>query len=117
MKICEHFNQKYGGQVIGICYDVGHARCGNYNLQQDILDIGTNLVETHLTDNYGTDTHSTFGNGDINWEEIAKALNQIKYGGNLTYELSYADTEYESKPVAALNNTYAQLEKLKKLIQ
>lgn len=116
IKICEHFNKKHGKQVMGICYDVGHARCGNYDLERDILNIGADLVETHLTDNYGKDTHNVFGNGDIDWEKVGRALNKIGYKGNLTYELSYADTNYDIKPVDALNKTYEQLEDFEKIV-
>jgi len=117
IKICDYFNNKYGSKVMGICYDVGHARCGNYNLVQDILDMGANLTETHLTDNYGKDTHNTFGNGDINWSTVAKALNKIGYKNNLTYELNFADTEYEKKPVQALNKEYVKLVNFEKIVK
>ena len=51
-------NSPLGKEVLGICFDFGHANVGNLNMYKEIVKIGSKLIITHIHDNYGTDSHN-----------------------------------------------------------
>ncbi len=76
---------------VGICIDTGHR-----NLVGDPVDalrtVGSHLCTLHIHDNRGQrDEHLLPGGGNIAWQDIWRALDQIGYGGVFMYELSRAD--------------------------
>lgn len=67
------------------CWDTGHANCeGSQYL--DILALGDEIYGIHFHDNLGTDTHMIpyYGNMDI--DEVMRALKVIGYSGYFTLE-------------------------------
>lgn len=73
-----------------ICYDTGHAHQRGHDLPQDIRLIGRYLVATHIADNKGKeDEHLLPFYGTIDWKAVMKALKEIKYDGDLTYECMF----------------------------
>lgn len=65
IKIAEYYNKKYNKEVLGICFDFGHANVGNLNMYDEIIKIGNKLKVTHIHDNYGIDSHNQPFDGTI----------------------------------------------------
>ena len=66
---------------LGFCLDIGHA-----NLNEGALKYIEHFYDkikcVHYHDNYGqNDEHLQVGNGTVNWEDITKALKQVKCKG------------------------------------
>lgn len=77
--------QGFGYSNFHGCWDTGHANCeGSQYL--DILALGDEIYGIHFHDNLGTDTHMIpyYGNMDI--DEVMRALKVIGYNGDFTLE-------------------------------
>ena len=70
------------------CLDVGHCSLVGEEAEDTIRILGHDrLKSVHLHDNdYQGDRHTIPGLGQMNWENIMKALDDIKYDGEFTYE-------------------------------
>lgn len=110
IKIVEYYNQKYDKEVLGICFDFGHANVGNLDLYNEILKIGNKLKVTHIHDNYGSDSHNQPFDGTINWNDARKALTEINYDGELTSEVRYIKEELSDS--TNINRTYNLIGKI-----
>jgi L-ribulose-5-phosphate 3-epimerase len=79
-------------------FDVGNIVL--YAFPQDwIRTLGPRIAKIHLKDfNFdrrnGTFTWKNIGEGDIDWQEVRRALAEIKYNGYVTTELSGGDAAY-----------------------
>lgn len=103
----EEFN-KYVDDIaspwVTACLDLGHCGvCGRK--AQDMLRAmgGERITALHIHDNDGiTDLHKLPGTVSMNWDEICKALADIGYKGNFTYEVSYFLSDYDDEflPIA-----------------
>lgn len=121
IKLVDYFNNKYGKEVLGICFDFGHANVGKLNIYEEIKKIGNRLKVTHIHDNFGKDDHNFPYNGTINWNLAMKALKEIDYKGELNLEVRYNSKMDEllgkdTITVDVINNTYSLLERLEKLM-
>ena len=112
LRIVDYYNNKYGKEVLGICFDFGHANVGNLDMYKEIKKIGKKLIVTHIHDNYGTDSHNQPFDGTINWDEVRKALTEIDYDGELTSEVRY--TLEELSDSTNINKTYDLIQKIHK---
>jgi L-ribulose-5-phosphate 3-epimerase len=85
-------------------FDVGNVVI--YAFPQDwIRTLGARIVKIHLKDfNFdrpnGRFTWKAIGEGDIDWPEVRRALNEINYNGYVTTEVAAGDAAY-LKDVAA----------------
>ena len=70
------------------CLDLGHCGVVGEEAQNAIRALGhERLHSLHVHDNdYTKDQHTLPGLGTMNWEEIMKALAEINYDGELTFE-------------------------------
>ena len=122
IEIVEYFNEKYKKEILGICYDFGHANIGKVNIYEEIKKIGNRLKVTHIHDNFGKDdAHNMPYNGTINWNIAMKALKEINYSGELNSEVKYNPKAEElinkdTITVDVLNITYSLLERLENLM-
>lgn len=110
LKIVEYYNKKYEKEVLGICFDFGHANVGNLDIYNEIKKIDSKLKVTHIHDNYGTDSHNQPFNGTINWDDVRKALTDINYEGELTSEVRYTIDELLDS--TNINKTYDLIQKI-----
>lgn len=110
IKIVEYYNKKYEKEVMGICFDFGHANVGNLDIYNEIKKIGSKLKVTHIHDNYGTDSHNQPFDGTINWNDVRKALTEINYTGELTSEVRYTSEELSDS--SNINKTYDLIKKI-----
>lgn len=82
--------EAFGSPSVGICYDTGHAHQRGHDLAQDIHLMGRYLVATHIADNKGKeDEHLLPFYGTIDWDAVIRALTEIKYNGDLTFECMF----------------------------
>jgi len=80
----------FNSPSVGICYDTGHAHLRGHDLALDIHVMGSYLVATHIADNKGKeDEHLLPFYGTIDWDAVVRALVEIKYAGDLTYECMF----------------------------
>lgn len=110
LKIVEYYNKRYEKEVLGICFDFGHANVGNLDIYNEIKKIDSKLKVTHIHDNYGTDSHNQPFDGTINWDDVRKALTDINYDGELTSEVRYTIDELSDS--TNINKTYDLIQKI-----
>lgn len=109
INIVDYYNDYYNKEVLGICFDFGHANVGKLDIYSEIKKIGSRLKVTHIHDNYGTDTHNFPSDGDIDWKKVIKVLKEINYSGELTLEVRYKNNMFDRN---IINDTYLLLEKI-----
>lgn len=114
IKIVDYYNNLYKKEVLGICFDFGHANVGKLDIYKEIIKIGKRLRVTHIHDNYGSDTHNFPYDGNVNWKLVKKALDKINYAGELTLEVRYKDNIFLEKEI---NETYLLLDKIENEIR
>ncbi len=69
------------------CLDLGHCVLTDRKPQDVIRKMGDRIQALHVHDNNGADdTHTVPGYGKLEWDEIIKALAEINYKGNFTFE-------------------------------
>lgn len=110
IKIVNYFNNKYEKEVLGICFDFGHANVANLDMYKELIKIGDMLKVTHIHDNYGLDDHNQPLDGTINWNEVRNGLYDINYSGELTSEVRY--TKEELSDPSNINKTYDLIDKI-----
>lgn len=73
------------------CLDVGHSSLSGREAQDCIRVLGgKRLGALHIHDNdYRDDMHTLPGLSEMNWEEITKALAEIDYQGDFTFETNH----------------------------
>lgn len=110
INIVDYYNSKYKKEVLGICFDFGHANVGKLDMYNEILKIGSKLKITHIHDNYGTDSHNQPFDGTVNWDSVRKALTDINFNGELTSEVRYKKEELSDS--SNINKTYDLIKKI-----
>ena len=85
---------RFNDPRIGCCWDFGHGKLATGTTErhvQAIKTMGNRIVCTHIHDNYyQKDLHLPPFMGEANWEMLMKAMKEIGYRGNLTFELGYS---------------------------
>lgn len=89
--------ESYPAELMGICFDSGHANMiWHENLPQIAQKYRDRIFSVHLHDNFGEkDSHMIPGNGNINWEELMKALSSSAYRLPLVLETGCCKEEEE----------------------
>lgn len=89
------FNEKYGAEVLGFCFDTGHANIVGLDFESFITTLGPRLKVLHIHDNDGiSDLHQipfTFTKTRENapstdWEGFIKGLKASGYDQVLSFE-------------------------------
>jgi len=88
-------NQKYGAEVLGFCFDTGHANLIGIDFERFIAILGNRLKVLHIHDNDGigdlhqipfTFTRSRENTTSTDWGGFIKGLKQIHFNGVLSFE-------------------------------
>ena len=80
------------------CWDTGHAHIRTEKQGEDIRAIGDRLRVLHIHDNYGTvDNHNPPYFGNIDWQEVVRALKDIRYQGTFNYEVNLTTLPEEAR--------------------
>lgn len=91
----EEINQKYEAEVLGFCFDTGHANLVGIDLEEFLTILGGHLKVLHIHDNDGIkDLHQipyTFSKSRENksstdWEGFLRGLRANKFAGVLSFE-------------------------------
>lgn len=100
LELCAAFDTP----MAGICWDTDHAALSGQNQPEHLRLIGSKLVATHISDCYGIGSdHLLPFCGSILWEPIVRALADIGYTGDFTYEVfRYTSTVPDALLPAAL---------------
>lgn len=73
---------------LGICWDFGHGNLMGIDQYEWIIRMGQRIKATHVADNSGLkDEHLAPYHGNIDWDRMIKALNEIGYNNDFTYEI------------------------------
>ena len=74
--------------AVGICLDTGHANLAGLSVPEAVRAIGGRLKCTHINDNRanGQDEHLFPFRGTVDWPETMRALKEIDYDGDFSYE-------------------------------
>lgn len=89
------FNEKYGAEILGFCFDTGHANIVGIDMESFITSLGNRLKVLHIHDNDGiSDLHQipfTFTKTRENlpstdWEGFIRGLRAIRYDKVLSFE-------------------------------
>ena len=85
-----YYVDSIGHELFVACLDVGHSSLAGREAQDCIRVLGSRLQALHIHDNdYRDDMHTLPGLSEMNWDEITKALADIKYSGNFTFETDH----------------------------
>lgn len=72
---------------VGNCWDIGHAHCQKSDQYSEIMKLGDRLKVLHVQDSNGlSDQHTAPYYGTVNWDVIKKALIDVNYKGEFTFE-------------------------------
>ena len=76
--------------LFAICWDTGHAHISGINQVEALHMIGPHLKAVHISDNHGAeDEHLMPLAGTIQWEPLIRALREVEYSGDFTFEVIY----------------------------
>lgn len=81
--------EKLNSENVSACWDIGHAyvRYGDDCLAQ-MKKLGSRISCTHIHDNMQSkDLHLPVFMGDIDWQGFMETLRQIKYSGDINFEI------------------------------
>ena len=88
-------NEKYGAEVLGFCFDSGHANLVGIDFEDFIKTLGPRLKVLHLHDNDGlrdlhqipyTFTKTRENKSSTDWEGFVRGLRGIHFDGVLNFE-------------------------------
>ncbi len=91
----DRINEKYHGEVLGFCFDTGHANLVGLDFEEFITALGDRLKVFHIHDNDGiADLHQlpfTFSRSRDNkpstdWEGFIRGLRNIHFNKTLSFE-------------------------------
>lgn len=95
VKRIERMNTKYDAEVLGFCFDTGHANLVGIDMENFITMLGEHLKVLHIHDNDGigdlhqipfTFTRSRENKPSTDWEGFLKGLKKIGYNKVLSFE-------------------------------
>lgn len=91
----DRMNDRYGAQVLGFCFDTGHANLVGIDFEDFIKTLDYRLKVLHIHDNDGigdlhqmpfTFTRSRENTASTDWEGFIRGLRAIGYQGVLSFE-------------------------------
>lgn len=91
--VCSHYPEfiQYVDAVespyITACVDIGHCQIVHEAPENMLMKMGSRVGALHVHDNTGfDDAHNIPFSGTVNWDNVCKALADIDYKGNFTFE-------------------------------
>lgn len=91
----DRINEKYKAEVLGFCFDTGHANLVGIDFEEFIIKLGNRLKVTHIHDNDGnadlhqipyTFTRTRENQASTDWVGFITGLHKIGYKGVLNFE-------------------------------
>lgn len=102
----DRMNEKYGAEVLGFCFDTGHANLSGIDPEDFIMALGGRMKVLHIHDNDGIrDLHQipfTFsgdcGNASpTDWDVFIRGLRKIQFDKVLSFETASALSAFPRK--------------------
>lgn len=91
----DRLNERYGAEVLGFCFDTGHANIVGIDFESFITRLGNRLKVLHIHDNDGiadlhqipfTFTRTRENRSSTDWEGFIQGLRNIRFDGVLSFE-------------------------------
>lgn len=91
----DKMNEKYGAEVLGFCFDTGHANLIGLDFEKFITTLGGRLKVLHIHDNDGisdlhqipfTFTRNRENKSSTDWDGFIRGLCAIQFDGVLSFE-------------------------------
>ena len=91
----DEFNERYGAEVLGFCFDTGHANLVKLDMEQFITTLGSRLKVLHVHDNDGwrdlhqipfAFTRTRENHAATDWEGFLRGLRNIGFDGVINFE-------------------------------
>lgn len=91
----DSLNEKYGAEVLGFCFDTGHANLVGIDFENFITMLGSRLKVLHIHDNDGiadlhqipfTFTRTRENKSSTDWEGFIRGLRTIHFDNVLSFE-------------------------------
>ncbi|MGD9901574.1 MAG: sugar phosphate isomerase/epimerase family protein [Spirochaetales bacterium] len=119
--------ETFKDDMIGICYDSGHAHCNKYGKTFNFEPFKNRIFAVHLHDNHGNlqnapdgkdrDEHLIPFDGNIDWQNIMDNLNTSNYVAPITLELHYKEPYLNLTIEEFYKKVFAVATRLSKLAQ
>jgi len=103
------------GLSLYVNYDPSHFQLYNDNLPRTVEDFGDRIIHVHVKDAKGTPLRFEFpplGLGEVNFEDVLRALRQVGYGGFLSVEYEGSVFGYYADPERACRESKRFLSEL-----
>ena len=91
----DEINEEYGCEVLGFCFDTGHANLVGIDMESFIVTLGNRLKVLHIHDNDGVSdlhqlpfvfTKTRENKPSTDWDGFVAGLRRINYQGTLNFE-------------------------------
>jgi L-ribulose-5-phosphate 3-epimerase len=76
---------------VKVLYDIGNATAEGYDLSKEIIENHSLISEIHIKDRYVKGGSNRLGNGDVDFDAVAKSLKQVSWRGNVVLETPVFD--------------------------
>ena len=93
----DRMNEKYGAEVLGFCFDTGHANVLGLDFEDFLTKLGHRLKVLHVHDNDGvrdlhqipyTFTKTRENKPSTDWDGFLEGLREIEFDGVINFEAS-----------------------------
>jgi sugar phosphate isomerase/epimerase len=91
----DRMNERYHAEVLGFCFDTGHANLVGIDFENFMATLGYRLKVLHIHDNDGiadlhqipyTFTRTRENNSSTDWDGFVRGLSRAGYRGTLSFE-------------------------------
>lgn len=102
----DSFNDKYGAEVLGFCFDTGHANLLGIDFENFITELGPRLKVLHIHDNDGigdlhqlpfTFTRTRENKSSTDWDGFIRGLKAIHFNQVLSFETAPVLTAFPNE--------------------
>lgn len=114
----DEFNERYGAEVLGFCFDIGHANLVGIDFEKFIIKLGSRLKVLHLHDNDGirdlhqipfTFTKTRENTASTDWDGFVRGMRNIHFDGVLSFETAPVLTSF---PESMKQDTLSFIQKI-----
>ena len=116
----DRFNEQYGAEVLGFCFDTGHTNLVSIDFEDFMTRLGKRLKVFHIHDNDGvgdlhqlpfTFTKTRENRPSTDWDGFVKGLRQIHFDGVLSFETAPVLTTFPEEMKAEVLSFIARIGK------
>lgn len=114
----DRINDRYGAEVLGFCFDTGHANLAGIDFEDFITTLGERIKVLHIHDNDGvgdlhqipfTFTKTRENKASTDWEGFIRGLRAIRFDKVLSFETAPAVSTFPDELKAELLGFIAKI--------